>query len=173
MYFDKFPIIYYTYDINNQTVVRLVKDITINVRVRKAILESITLYDEYDMTEGDTPEIVAAKVYNSPQYHWVIMLCNQRYDYLTDFPMPYGVFVQYVQDKYGDALYDTHHYVLKGTEYRVTYDPTDPNSPYTFEDVEAVTNYDYEDRLNESKRRIKLISPTLLNNILQQFKTII
>lgn len=173
MYFQNFPIIYYEYDINGKSELKLVTDITTNVRIQKYILENITLYDEYDMKEGETPEIVANKVYGSPFYHWVIMLVNQRYDYVEDFPKPYHIFMEYVQSKYGETLYDVHHWVLKGTNLIVSYDPSDPGNKYTFEEVSSVTNFDYENDLNESKRRIKLISGELLQKLISQFKVLV
>ena len=174
MYFDNFPTIYYPYTVNGQEILKAVTDVTVNVRIRKIILENITLFDEYDMREGETPEIVAAKLYGSSQYHWVVMLCNQRYDYLEDFPKAYHVFKEYLASKYTpEQLNEIHHYVLKGTEYIVSYDPADEDTFYTAEEVEAVSNYQHEENLNEAKRRIKLIAPTALTTILKQFKSII
>lgn len=161
MYFENFPHIYYDFEINGVTQLKVVKDITQNVRVRKAVLENVTLYDEYDIRDGETPEIIAAKVYGSPTYHWVIMLCNQRFDYLKDFPMSQRVLEEYVADTYENP-YGTHHYELDGIV-------VDSGTPEAY----AVSNYEYEDRLNESKRRIKLISPDLLSSILLQFKDLI
>jgi hypothetical protein len=63
----------------------LVRDITRNVRFRKELFENITLYDEYDVVDGETPEIISEKVYGTPNYHWVIMLLNQNWDYLNDW----------------------------------------------------------------------------------------
>ena len=85
MYFANFPKIVYDFDLSNGTDYKVVTDITRNVRVRKQILENIALYDFYDIAEGETPEIVSEKIYGTPYYHWVIMLVNQRYDYVNDF----------------------------------------------------------------------------------------
>jgi hypothetical protein len=172
MYFNRFPIIYYEFDINGERVLKLVRDVTLNIRIQKAVLENIVLYDEYDIKEGDTPEIIAAKVYGSPLYHWVVMLCNQRYDYIEDFPLSSRDLIEYCNDKY-ENIDGTHHYVLAGTDYIVSFDPLDPNKPYSLQEVEPVTNFEYEDRLNESKRRIRLISPSMLQKVVSQFKGII
>ena len=59
MYFDNFPTFLYPFKVNNKTEFKLVTDISQNVRVRKEILANITLYDEYDIREGETPEIIA------------------------------------------------------------------------------------------------------------------
>ena len=63
MYFKEFPKFLYRFNINNKNKDIIVKDITQNVRVRKEILANITLYDEYDIRDGETPEIIAEKVY--------------------------------------------------------------------------------------------------------------
>ena len=113
MYFSKFPIIYYPYEINGELIYKQVSDITINVRLTKALLEYATTYDIYDMKEGETPEIIAERAYGSPLYHWVVMICNERYDYLNDFPLSNYDLEQYIIRKYGTWEYalQTHHYV--------------------------------------------------------------
>lgn len=163
MYFKRFNNIYYPFTINNKEVVNVVRDITSNVRFRKAVLENVTLFDEYDIVDGETPEIIASKVYGSSEYHWVIMLCNQRYDYMADFPMDSFTLNQYIVEKYGDQLYATHHY--ENEQGMVVMSDAEGASP--------VTNYQHEINVNETKRRIKLISPTLLSQILTQFKDLI
>ena len=164
MYFDQFPTFLYPYQINGKTVYKLVTDVTTNVRVRTAILSNVTLYDQYDVVDGETPEIIAEKVYGSPYYHWVVMLCNENFDYINDFPLPQQELSQYVTNKYGAGNeYNTHHYVDRNG-YVV-------NS--NAEGAASVSNFYYEISVNESKRRIKLISPSLLNTILQNFQDII
>lgn len=224
----------------------LVKDITQNVRVRTEILSNITLYDEYDIREGETPEIIAEKVYGNPNYHWVVMLCNQRYDYIDDFPLTQYELDKYITEKYGAGNeYATHHFAdttngrqaessvvsIKVTDpgsgytgvptVTIVRDPTDDDSLGTYEPAVAVatiisgkvvkidivnsgkgyihvptvsiaappigvtataqasivsvgpvSNAEYEYQLNESKRRIKLISKSLLDNIIQNFKDV-
>ena len=84
MYFDRFQKFLYDFKVNGKTQYTLVRDITTNVRVRKQILENITLYDEYDIRDGETPEIIAEKVYGSSQYHWVIMLANRSEEHTSE-----------------------------------------------------------------------------------------
>lgn len=103
---------YYDFKIGGKSQLSIIKDITHNVRFRKEILENITLYDEYDIREGETPEIIAEKIYGNPQYHWIIMLLNERYDYITDFPLSYPELIAHTEQKYGAGnVNDIHHYV--------------------------------------------------------------
>ena len=164
MYFKDFPQFAYDFEIRGKTKVLLLTDITRNVRFRKEILSNIELFDEYDIQDGETPEIIAEKVYGNPNYHWVIMLVNERYDYIADFPMPYPQLFQYVQDKYGVGNeYDTHHFVNERGYIVDQY----------YVGKLAVSNIDHEERINEEKRRIKLISPQLIDRVMKQFKDIL
>jgi hypothetical protein len=86
MYFKEFPEMLYDFKYGRKTKTAIVKDITRNVRIRRDLLANITLYDEYDIVDGETPEIIAEKIYGNAEYHWIVMLANGRYDYLTDFP---------------------------------------------------------------------------------------
>jgi hypothetical protein len=87
MYFREFPKFLYDFKYGDrETRTSIVTDITRNVRFRKELLENVSLYDEYDIVDGETPEIIAEKIYGNPEYHWIIMIANGRYDYLTDFP---------------------------------------------------------------------------------------
>lgn len=163
MYFRSFPTIFYNFDVNGERQLRAVTDITANVRVRKAILDQVTLYDEYDIQEGETPEIISSKIYGSPFYHWVIMLINERYDAQRDFPMSQFVLDTYIDDKYPGARYQIHHYEDANGQ---TVNSDHPNAI-------GLTNEAVEYRLNESKRRIKVISPEYLARLTNQLNALI
>lgn len=164
MYFKDFPQFAYDFEIGGKNKVLLLTDITRNVRFRKEVLSNIQLYDEYDIQEGETPEIIAEKVYGNANLHWVIMLVNERFDYIADFPMSYPQLMNYIEDKYGVGNeYNTHHYENERGYIVDAY----------YVGKIAVSNHDYEERINEEKRRIKLISPSLIDRVMKQFKDIL
>lgn len=164
MYFKNFDQLYYDFEINGKRELKVVTDIVKNVRFRKEILANITLYDEYDIRDGETPEMIAEKVYGNPNYHWIIMLVNERYDAVSDFPLSYHQLEKHITAKYGVGHeYDTHHYVDTSGYIVDSFNPT----------ATSVSNYDYEDQLNESKRRIKLISKDVINSILKNFNDLL
>ena len=80
MYFDRFPKIIYEFPFTNGSVLRQVTDITVNLRPLRNVLENVVYYEDYDIVDGDTPEIIAERVYKNPELHWVIMLINEKYD---------------------------------------------------------------------------------------------
>jgi hypothetical protein len=162
-YFNKLPQMLYNFPIGGSEKMVIVRDITANVRVVKAVLDSITLYDEYDVIDGETPEIVSEKVYGSPEYHWAVMIANLRFDYINDWLLPYDRLVEYCKDKYGETgLNEIHHY-------------EDENGYVVNDDYPLATpidNITYEERINESKRRIKIVSKTLLQQMVNDFDKI-
>jgi hypothetical protein len=138
----------------------LMKDITRNIRFRRDVLANVTVYDEYDIVDGETPEIIAEKVYGNAEYHWIIMLTNDRYDYRSDFPLTYVDLTRYVEDKYGEEADHVHHYI----DARGYYVDSD------YPGASSFSNRQYEETLNESKRRIKIISRDLVNTIIKNFR---
>lgn len=164
MYFRNFNNILYDFEINGERKLTLVKDITKNVRIRTSILSNLTLYDEYDIREGDTPEIISEKVYGSPEYHWVVMLCNQKYDWIADFPLTQPEMDNFLTQKYGSGNEDAIHHYVNNDGFEVSSDDAEATS---------VSNRTYEDDINEEKRRIKLIAPSLLFKILNSFDELI
>jgi hypothetical protein len=160
MYFEEFPNFLYDFDVNGKRKAMLMTDITRNVRFRRDILSNITVYDEYDIIDGETPEIIAEKFYGDAQYHWVVMLANNRFDYINDFPLDYPRLSAYIEDKYGSAADSIHHYE----------DSTGNIVHSTSPGAASISNRQYEEDLNESKRRIKIISRDLLATVLNNYK---
>jgi hypothetical protein len=222
MYFKDFPTFFYEYTIKGEKSLTVVKDITRNIRFRRDVLSNITVFDEYDIQEGETPEIIAEKIYGNPEYHWIIMLANDRYDYISDFPLSQAELEQYVYQKYGNytnnmnsdlreaenalAKFSIHHF--ETSDGTVVFDESQfPEISFevrfilengsgelidefgrqlvTENSIEdppqvidsfvkyPVTNIDYETRINEQKRRIKIIPQYLLTTILQDFKDLL
>ena len=66
-YFDKFPVI--PYDVNGDGTVVIVTDILKRVRLRANMKKELSLLDQYEVQEGETPEIVADKHHGSVYYH--------------------------------------------------------------------------------------------------------
>lgn len=164
MYFENFPKILYEIDVNKVPTAIYMTDITRNIRFRRDVLSNITVFDEYDLLDGETPEQVAEKIYGNPHYHWIVMLSNDRYDYINDFPLPQVTLDKYIIDKYGIGnIHSTHHYI-DAASFIV---PSDTSG------ATSVSNTQYEDTINESKRRIKIIPKGMIDMILKNYKELI
>ena len=74
MYFKKFPQI--VYDSDGTGKFKDVTNLLRRVAVRSQVKENATLFDTYDIIEGDTPESLAHKLYGDASRHWIILLIN-------------------------------------------------------------------------------------------------
>lgn len=114
-FYDLFPKI--KYDVNNLRSNLSVHDEVTNIFFRmgvvKKVINNIASYQVYDIQEGDTPEIVAEKVYGDAGGVWLILLANNILDPQWDWPLDDTSFNQYIIEKYGSieaALTTDHHY---------------------------------------------------------------
>lgn len=113
LFLDKFPKV--SYDINNalRSNYETVTDLLFRVSIIKDVLNSVSAYYEYTITESDSPEILAEKVYGNPEAHWIILYTNDIYDPQYDWPLNYDEFRKYIIKKYGseaNAQTTIHHY---------------------------------------------------------------
>lgn len=164
-YFEKLPYIPYPFG----SEFRAVRDITLNIRFKKEFIENMNVYAEYDIEENETPEIISEKLYGDPNFYWVLMLFNQRYDYVNDFPLSSLTLSEFVSKKYGEGNEYEHH-IINGKKHYET--PEGNIVDFDFPRARKITNYEYEFNLNESKRRIKIVDPRLIAVIEAELETI-
>lgn len=168
MYFNQFPL--YEYDfVGKGQEAKLVTDILRRVAIRSKVRTNALTFDKYDVRDGETPEIVADLYYGSPEYHWVVILMNNITNWF-DWPLDTVAYNKYLIDKYGDNIDATHHYEINQTsgdtsiKLEVSSDTTGAS---------IVTNREYEDRLQDEKRQIRLLDVSYLNLFVEEFKKII
>jgi len=96
-YFNFFPKTLYTLDSKN---VDSVNNIVSRFNFENKFKENTAVSYEYDIKDGDTPEIIAAKFYGDSERHWIVLLFNNIVDPLFDWPMPYNTLVKFMDEKY-------------------------------------------------------------------------
>ena len=169
-YFNQFSTI--LYDPAGDGSAKLCTDIMSRVRIRTNMKKEIVMLDTYAVKENETPEIVADKHHGSPYYHWVVMLLNDISDVNHDWVKSTRQLQRYLQDKYTEAqLSETHHYEMSQTSGDTTVKIEVENS--TYPSASAVTNYEYEVALNESKRKIDLLRNDYLTFFVDEFQSLI
>lgn len=213
-FFSQFPTVAYDIAGNQYSNYELVTNIFFRLRIIQEALQNITAYYEFVIPDGETPEILADKVYGDSGYHWVILLANNIKDAQYDWPLDTRTFNKYIKSKYGSissAKTQIHHYEMvitreesssgkiTETRFQINQDKLTDNElsvpfPYwtglpedqlletinfgdgktvvqkTFRD--AITVWDYEQNINESKRTIKIIRPEFLSQIIQEFRNL-
>ena len=169
MYFKKFPQV--DYDVTGNGVTQKMVDITRRVRVLDSTLLNYVNFDFYDIRDGERPEHIAANYYSDPNLYWIILLANNIVDVYTDWPMTVNQFETFVASKYDDVN-AIHHYEVSqdsgDTKFTLEY----PNDPATTVPVGAtpITNYEYEEAIQNTKRKIRLIRPQYVSQIKTEFE---
>lgn len=124
-----------------------------------------TAFEFYNIVDGETPERLAMQFYGDPQYDWIIWLANDIVMPNEQWPLFDDELRQYVTDKYGaEHYYDVHHYETNDTSPMGAGIWVDPGYE-PLSEVREVLNFEYEEDVNERKRRIKIIRPELVTFI--------
>ena len=135
----------------------------------------------------ERPDNVAANYYGSSELDWLVLTCNNIINVQSEWPMLQNDFDRFILDKYGSYanVNATHHYetqevknsngviiVPKGlkceSDYSITYFDYNTQREVTVLSADCtteVTNYTYEERIEDKKRNIYLLKPRYINVI--------
>ena len=164
-YFEQFPTT--TYDPTGNKTTKTIRDILRRVRFNKSMIDNQALFSVYDIQDGETPEAIAFREYGDPNLNWIILLFNGIINVHVEWPRSQRELIAYVRDKYDDPN-ATHHWELpqsSGTETRFV-----KLQKYVYPAIE-ITNYEYEEQLQNAKKQIKLPIKDYLPAIQKEFKT--
>jgi nucleoid-associated protein YgaU len=96
-YFNTLPKIIKT-DANRNSVI--MTDLMARCSIIPEILNNPMVYYDYDVQDGDTPEIVAYKYYGDSYRYWIVLFANQITDPQWDWPLSSNDFDAYITNKY-------------------------------------------------------------------------
>ena len=170
-----------------------VKNLFKKGKLREDIFQNLAFFEKYKIVGDDRPDNVAFEIYNDSSLDWLVLLSNNVLNVQSEWPLPQTDFDRFVLDKYGD--YDTlyngiHHYEtteVKNTQ-GVTIIPAglQVDSSYSvsyydfFTDLQVttgnlaipVTNYEYEEKVENDKRNIFILKPRYLNIVFDDMEEI-
>ena len=170
-----------------------VKNLFKKGKLREDIFQNLAFFEKYKIVGDDRPDNVAFEVYKDSSLDWIVLLSNNVLNVQSEWPLPQTDFDRFVLDKYGD--YDTlyngiHHYEtteVKNTQ-GVTIIPAglQVDSSYSvsyydfFTDLQVttgnlaipVTNYEYEEKVENDKRNIFILKPRYLNIVFDDMEEI-
>ena len=98
-YFNYFPKTPY-YKGRNSTSLDIVTNITTRFNFDNRFRQNAATYYKYKIKDGDTPEILASKIYGSPEKHWVILSLNNIVDPLYEWPLTNRILGKFIEMKY-------------------------------------------------------------------------
>ena len=168
------------------------KNIFRRAKLREDILSQTTYFDDYFIVGDERPDNVAEKVYGDSDLDWVVLITNNILNIQNEWPMPTNLYNDFLLEKYGsyEAIYEVHHYeskriknsngtvvfpakVVVNVNHKVEYYDGDLGQHVSLEDCSfPVTNYTYEERIQEQKRVIKILKPLYLNIVFEDMDEI-
>lgn len=170
-----------------------VKNLFKKVKLRDDIFQDLSFFEKYKIMGNDRPDNVAYEIYKDSTLDWVILLSNNIINVQNEWPMTQQIFDEYLLDKYGDynTLYNgIHHYettevrnsndvviVPSGLQvqedYSVTYYDNFTNLSETVNNIAVpITNYEYEEKIENNKRNIYVLKPIYLGIVLNDTEEI-
>ena len=165
------------YDVKNNGNYKLLPDILRRVKQRNAIKSGQFIFDTYDVKNGEKPEDIAYKWFGDAQLHWVILMTNDVTDRYYQWPMNDAQFEEFIADKYSnpDAV---HHYEITKSSGRTT--GQGPNDYSHLVEVNSdtdnaisISNREYEERVQDKNRSIRLLNQRFLSDFLEEFDKLI
>lgn len=226
MYFQKFPQTLYSLD--DRKTAQVVTNILLRVKISEVLANDFGVYDLYDIQDGETPEILAFKIYGDSNLHWIILHANEILDPRFEWLLSTNNLYEFVTGKY-DKVNGVHHYedangntitgnlsltvnsttgfsvgspITSNVDTNIGYITSIPNSTtmvieatkggfqsgdrvllYSNTNISAnitstvvnvgtaVTNLGYEEELNETRRRIKIIKPQFIEKVISDFES--
>ena len=160
-----------------------VKNFFMRGKLREDIFQDVSVFTKYEIRGDDRPDNVAFEVYGDANLDWLVLTCNNIINVYDEWPMTQFNFENYLLDKYDtyENINATHHYettevknskgaviVPAGLEvdsnYSVSfYDEEIEGMTIVSSPVTEITNYHYEEKLQEDRRNIFLLKPRFLN----------
>ena len=172
MYFGSFPVI--PYDSKGDLKFKDVTNLLRRVGIRTKLKSNALLYDTYNVKEGETPEMIAHKLYGDSELHFVIMLVNDITDRYHQWPMSLPQFQEFINDKYDDPD-GVHHYESTQTsgDTKVKIEVFNEVDSDAYTGLTPITNREYEENEQDKKRQIRLLDPSYIEQFVDEFEKLI
>ena len=159
-----------------------VKNLFKKGKLREDIIEQTAVFTKYKIKGDDRPDNVAQELYGDPDLDWVILASNNILNVYDEWPMTQRNFENYLLEKYGtyEQMNAVHHYettevknkqgavitaagLQVDSDFSVTYYDALEEGYNTKYPVTSVTNYDFEQKIQDDRRNIFTLKPRYLN----------
>ena len=169
-----------------------VKNLFKRAKLRDDIFSDLNFFTKYSILGNERPDNVAYKFYNDSTLDWIVLLSNNIINVQTEWPLSQQAFYNFLIDKYGseEVLNQVHHYetiqvktsngaivvpagLTVPSDYSISYFDSNIEQTVTNTNIVVeVTNYDYEEKIEDGKRNIFILKPTYLNVIFNDLEDI-
>jgi len=158
--------------------------------IRDDIFQDLSHFTKYKIIGDDRPDNVAYRIYGDASLDWVILISNNILNIQTEWPLTQYDFDNNMLEKYGnyENLYSgIHHYettelrngddniiVPAGLnvdqDFSIEYSLLSDGTIKLSRPVRAVTNYEYEEKIQTERRNIYVLKSVYLSTIIDDIK---
>ena len=179
-YFKSIPNVKYDINGNSPNTFQKATNIMKRPKFKPAVIEEITDYYPYRIKDGYRPDMVSQEVYETPSFAYLILMFNDIYDPVFDWPLGLVQFDSYIVSKYGsiDSAVNTVKYYYQIIRAEVAKTGTSERIPavkyiidstaYALlgdDDKTTISQYDWEFELNEEKTELQLINAGIIQDV--------
>ena len=161
-YFNK--INYNVRGVKNNVNFDVITNILERVRLKLNFIKSQAFFAQHQIIDGETPEFLAYSYYGNTELHWIILYSQQATNPYYDWPLTYFDLQKFVNKKYGVANINAIHHYEDADGYEVD---------STAAGATSVTNFIYEETLNDAKRNLTVIRSEYVSNVVNEFKKLL
>lgn len=141
------------------------------VKIPDDVKDNPDVYIIYTLKDGETADQLSTKIYDTPNYWWVVFLMNNIVDLSNDWPMPEEALLAKITDEYTDInapMYylNMNNQRVQPNSYRYAHDWLSDKddayiiSGYGLRKVSIINHHKLE---NDNKRIIKVILPEFIS----------
>ena len=95
-------------DIDGKGTLDVMKNLTAKAKVSDEVMDSSGYYQTVEVIDGERPDIMSKRLYNTEIYHWTFLLLNPQIKNIwDDWPMKYSQLEEYCIQKYQYLCADT------------------------------------------------------------------
>ena len=169
-----------------------VKNLFKRTKIAQTVFDDLTYFTKYQIIADERPDNIAYKVYGDSNLDWMVMLANNITNLQNEWPLEEQSFYRFLINKYGSeaGIETVHHYesqkvidskekviVPKGLEVPSNYSVTFLDSGTKTEQIrtnitDAITNRQFEERVQDEKRNIFLIKPRFIGLIIEEMERV-
>ncbi len=164
-----------------------VKNLFRRVKLRDDLQNVFTLFNKYQIRDGERPDTIAENIYGSSDLDWVVLLSANIINVRDSWPLSDRDLYNFTEQKYGlDQMYEIKYYqttevknsngiliLPAGKVVDKTFTIPNPDNPnITLNPVTGISFYDYEIEKNNKKRTIYILKPQYLQQYLNDIRSI-
>ena len=161
------------------------KNIFRRMKIRDDLKNVFSIFNKYEINDGDRPDNVAKELYGKSNFDWVVLLTANIVNVRDEWPLSSKELYDFTVSKYGLTKINEvrHHETTEVKNNRgivilpkgkVVDDnfkiPNPENINAELNPVRGVTHYEYESILNEEKRNIDVLRSEYLQQFLNDIR---